>query len=428
MILKLNIAVLGLVCASLSAQNMGADKTLHELDDLLIQKNLDLIALKYNVQMADAQKVQAKLFDNPTINTEWSVWNPKYKFFHMRRNDKARPYEGAPDEGQFAISIQQSIKWLGKRQSAVNLAESQRNMSLAQYEMVAKDLKYLLHQSFYTAYFKQQALEKADKHLSGVVKIIAAYQEQYKKGNITLKELMRLKTLYTNLNHDIIELKADVHEEKAKIKTLLISPESINPKPNAQELLIEKTSKLNLAKALQAAEEQNPDLKLADATIDMNQKQLIVQKKQNLPDITLGYNYDKNGSYTPHYNAITVGASIPIFNRNQGNIKLAEYQIEQSKALKNKAENQIKMNIEKAFDLLQIYENEIGVLDLKLEQEFDLLMTNLNENYMKRNISLIEFTDLIESYQQNILVVNQLYLQHKLALEDFYYATGYAKF
>ena len=425
---KINLLALVLSASFASAQSLGIDKNLQELDQMLIQNNLDLIAVKYNVQMADAQKVQAKLFDNPTINTEWSFWNSKYKFLHMRRDDKARPYEGAADEGQFAISIQQSIKWLGKRQSAINLAESQRNMSLAQYEVVAKDLKYLLHQSFYTAYFKQQALEKAEKHLLGVSKIIAAYQEQYKKGNITLKELMRLKTLYTNLNHDIIELKADVHEEKAKIKSMLVSPQSINPKPSSSELSIEKTSQLQLAKALQVAEEQNPDLKLANAGIEFNQKQLIVQKKQNLPDIVLGYNYDKNGSYTPHYNAITIGASIPIFNRNQGNIKLAEYQIEQSKTLKNKAENQLKMNIEKAFDLLQIYEKEITVLDLKLEQEFDLLMTNLNENYMKRNISLIEFTDLIESYQQNILVVNQLYLQHKLALEDFYYATGYAKF
>lgn len=390
--------------------------TLADADDLLIKNNLSLLAARYEVDMAEANKIQARLFDNPDISFQVPAYSKDKGWFDLN--------------GDYELTLQQTIKIAGKKKSGVNLAESQKQLANWQYELLVKQLIYAVHNSYFTIYYLQQSINKTSVEIEKIKTIIEALQVQYKKGNVTLNEVIRMTATYNSLSSDVLELQNTISGEQNNLRTLLlIKPEyELTPTPTTTELNKYSLQLINLNDAIDKSMAQHPEIKIAEAEIYMNQMQLKYEKKQVIPDLQLGIGFSKNGEYVKNETLANIGFSIPIFNRNQGNIKNAEYKIKQSEIEKKNQENIISNQIKLSFEKIKALENRYSHLDPEFEKQFDFLMTSVSDNYMKRNLSLLEFTDLIETYHEQIIQLNNLKLQKLLAYEELNYNTGYAIF
>ena len=72
------------------AQKDTVNLTLKSAELLLFERNLTLIAEKYNIDIAEAQIQQAKLFENPTILLEQNIYNRlNNKYFDVGKNGEA---------------------------------------------------------------------------------------------------------------------------------------------------------------------------------------------------------------------------------------------------------------------------------------------------------------------------------------------------
>lgn len=390
--------------------------TLADADDLLIKNNLSLLAARYEVDMAEANKIQARLFDNPDISFQVPAYSKDKGWFDLN--------------GDYELTLQQAIKIAGKKKSGVNLAESQKQLANWQYELLVKQLIYAVHNSYFTIYYLQQSINKTSVEIEKIKTIIDALQVQYKKGNVTLNEVIRMTATYNSLSSDVLELQNTISGEQNNLRTLLlIKPEyELTPTPSTTELNKYSLQLINLNDAIDKSMAQHPEIKIAEAEIYMNQMQLKYEKKQVIPDLQIGIGFSKNGEYVKNETLANIGFSIPIFNRNQGNIKNAEYKIKQSEIEKKNQENIISNQIKLSFEKIKVLENRYSHLDPEFEKQFDFLMTSVSDNYMKRNLSLLEFTDLIETYHEQIIQLNNLKLQKLLAYEELNYNTGYAIF
>lgn len=390
--------------------------TLADADDLLIKNNLSLLAARYEVDMAEANKIQARLFDNPDISFQVPAYSKDKGWFDLN--------------GDYELTLQQAIKIAGKKKSGVNLAESQKKLANWQYELLVKQLIYAVHNSYFTIYYLQQSINKTSVEIEKIKTIIDALQVQYKKGNVTLNEVIRMTATYNSLSSDVLELQNTISGEQNNLRTLLlINPEyELIPTPSTTELNKYSLQLINLNDAIDKSMAQHPEIKIAEAKIYMNQMQLKYEKKQVIPDLQIGIGFSKNGEYVKNETLANIGFSIPIFNRNQGNIKNAEYKIKQSEIEKKNQENIISNQIKLSIEKIKALENRYSHLDPEFEKQFDFLMTSVSDNYMKRNLSLLEFTDLIETYHEQIIQLNNLKLQKLLAYEELNYNTGYAIF
>lgn len=84
--------------------------SLQDAEERFSTCNLNLIAERYNIDMAEAELIQAKLFDNPVISLEQNVYNRlNGKYFDMGR------------EGEAAIEIEQLIQIAGQRNNRIRL-------------------------------------------------------------------------------------------------------------------------------------------------------------------------------------------------------------------------------------------------------------------------------------------------------------------
>ena len=64
-----------LLAGKMCAQQVAGTLTLKEAEQRFLERNLSLIAERYNIDMAQAQVLQAKLFENPVISLEQNVYN-----------------------------------------------------------------------------------------------------------------------------------------------------------------------------------------------------------------------------------------------------------------------------------------------------------------------------------------------------------------
>ena len=122
----------------------------------------------------------------------------------------------------------------------------------------------------------------------------------------------------------------------------------------------------------------------------------------------------------------TTGGSVtlPVFNRNQGNIRSAKAIIDMNSATQKSTEATVQENVsrslQKAFDQDKLFR----AIDPGFYGDFERLMHEVLINYQKRNLSLLDFLDFYDSYKQNILQSNSIRYNRVSAFEDLNYYTG----
>jgi cobalt-zinc-cadmium efflux system outer membrane protein len=152
--------------------------------------------------------------------------------------------------------------------------------------------------------------------------------------------------------------------------------------------------------------------------------QYSLERKNGIPNLTAGGVYDQSGSYVNNYSALTLGFQIPLFNRNQGRIQEAKIGIAQSKVLLESKQQEVTREVESAWRIFQLLDAQYKAVGGDFEEQLDQLSRGLVSNYSKNNISLLEFTDMFESYNSSIIQLNQLKADLTKSYEELNYAVG----
>jgi cobalt-zinc-cadmium efflux system outer membrane protein len=163
-----------------------------------------------------------------------------------------------------------------------------------------------------------------------------------------------------------------------------------------------------LTDLITTAEENRYDIKMQKADIKFAHTNLALQKSYRVPDLTLGYSYDRGGSYTYNYSALTLQTTLPMFNRNQGNIKIADYQIKASEKALDQVHLVLNNDVIIAFTQASKMEALYQSVDKEFVHAFNTLIQGVIEGYEKKTISLVEFMDFFDSYKQNVVQYNTL--------------------
>ncbi len=133
---------------------------------------------------------------------------------------------------------------------------------------------------------------------------------------------------------------------------------------------------------------------------------------------------DRIGNFIRDYFAVGVSLSVPIFNRNQGNIKAARFSIQQAGVQQEDAANRADMELYTAYASLEKAVQLYQSTNMDLERNFEKLITGVNENFSKRNISLLEFIDYYDSYKETCIQLHEIKKDVFLAIENLNTTVG----
>ena len=396
------------------AQKVAGTLTLKEAEQRFLERNLSLIAERYNIDMAQAQVLQAKLFENPVISLEQNVYN--------RLNGK---YFDFGKEGEAVVEIEQVIHLAGQRNKQVRLEKINKEIAEYQFEEVMRTLRQELNEKFVEVYFLSKSIAIYEKEVNSLQVLLGGMKIQQEKGNISLMEISRLESMLFSLRKEKNERENDLLTTRGELNLLLNLPEDTQVQLSLDEEVLQQLDLSQLSFAdLKAIINERPDQKIARSTVNASRANLKLQKSMAFPEFSVKGNYDRVGNFINDYFAIGVSLSVPIFNRNQGNIKAARFSIQQAGVQQEYAANRADMELFTAYTSLEKATQLYQSTNMDLERNFEKLITGVNENFTRKNISLLEFIDYYDSYKETCIQLYEIKKNVFLAMENLNTVVG----
>lgn len=387
--------------------------SLRQADSLFLTNNLQLLSERFRIDAAQAAVIQARLWDNPTLSTEWNIYNP----------DKRRVLDVGKG-GQKIIAIEQLLLTAGKRSKQVALTLENARMTEYEFMDLLRVLKFELRNHFFDVYFLQNTLSRYEIQIRTLQNTVGAFEKQYEKNNVSLREMLRLKALLFQLNNDKTEILFELAEKQKALKTILHLEKPLSPIVSPEELTRYQLRSEDAASLSDLALQNRGDLKVVSSLARQAELNYNLQKSLAVPDLRLGAVYDQSGSYVNHYTGLTLSADLPFFNKNQGNIKVAKRMIEYQKGILTQKEQLIKNEVTAALQKVKYVENMVQSVDVRFTEQLELLNRGVVENFQKGNLTLLEFIDLIETYSESIKELNRLKSDRVEAYEELNFMVG----
>jgi cobalt-zinc-cadmium efflux system outer membrane protein len=373
--------------------------TLPEAEAAFLGTNFALLAERFNIPAAQAEVIQARLFDNPTISLERNLFNP----------NNGRFFEHNEERFQVVGGIEQLVQLGGKRRKAIAYARTGVEIAELQFTDLVRTLRYELRENFVTLYYRQQTQAMYARQIAALQRTLAITQAQYQRGNVPLKEVVRLKSQLFELESELKDLRNEIAEDQSELNLLLGSrqPRYLRPTLPASAPASLSLGALPLGQALETARTNRPDLRASAATVRQQNQNVSLQKSLAVPDLTLGTFYDHNGAVGLHYTGLTVGMPLPVFNRNQGNIRLAEAQHQGSQQALNQQEASVVNEVTEAYRKAQEAERLAEAFPADYFTDADRLLDGVLRSYQRKAITLLEFLDFLDSYKTGVIQFNQ---------------------
>lgn len=391
--------------------------SLQDAEKIFLQKNLLLLAARYNIDAGEALISQAKLWDNPVLVTDQNVYT-HHKWFTHGKNELT----GEPD-GQFFVQIQQLIRTAGKRGKLINLATTTANLSRLQLMDLLRNLRYQLRSDFYSIAELDGNHQLFTRQMEQLNILLAGMERQLQAGNIAQKEFLRVQALIVALRQDMAENEKQLNDVEAELRTLLGDSTQAFIQPLVMDTGMDSTI-LPMDSLINQARQHNPLYLLQKEQLRFQQQNLVYQKSLRVPDVLLGPEYDHNSNYTPYYVGLGISLPLPLWNRNQGNIKSAGFSIKQEETNLLETDLQLRNRVQNAYHKLMMIRHQSSQMQQEFYNKYEILLKNMMESYTQRQIGLVEFIDFFDAYKESQLKLHLQQLNLQLAKQELNFETG----
>jgi cobalt-zinc-cadmium efflux system outer membrane protein len=394
---------------------------------VFLKENLLLIAEKLEIPKAEAMVLQAKLWPNPTVSLdEFNLWATQKQLGVF--GDELQGFNNGNfgRNQQISFSIEQLILTAGKRKKLMALEQVNVEKSKQYFEDLLRHLKIEFRQQLTQLQYLQFNRNIYQNQIISIRQLTQTYQKQVELGNIPKGEYIRLKALELEFSKQINELNKDINEAQKELKLLMRLPENIQLVITDDEYVknTESFKLLSLNTLLDSAKSNRPDLKIAELDQSYFGKLYAYERAQRTPNFTLKGGYDRGGNFMYNFVGFGITMDLPIFNRNQGNIRHASFGIEQSKIRYEQQALNVTNEIALAWQNLNASIQFFESIEPDYEKSLDDLLNAYTKNFTNRNMGLLEYLDFLDAYLENKKIILEAEKEVNDKAEELNFSVG----
>ncbi|MCL1921916.1 MAG: TolC family protein [Kiritimatiellaeota bacterium] len=387
-----------------------------EIERMFLTQNLELLAERYSVGIAEAQIAQAKVWDNPELTvSDANAWAP-------------RKYKDDLEHGAvtFSLELSQIIQTAGKRSKLVAMHRVEKEMAIKQFEDLLRCLKFELRKTLQELIHleaRREVLKAQEKVLGDLIEV---YERQVERGNLPRSELVRLQAALFEIEGELNEASAEQCEGETALRVLLSLPPptdvEIVPPEAAAYPVVDACALTDLLATMLA---HRPDVNLSERQVEYFTKAVAREKAMRYPDVTVGLSYNRIDGLYPNFFGLSVSVPLPIFDRNKGGIREAEQSRTQSMML---AQHQRRIAENEVSHALGCYRRALAfygrAMQNPLVKDLDGMLDVYVKNLLNRNISIVEYMDFMEVYKDTRQSVLEARKSLALEFEELQFAVG----
>ena len=379
-----------------------------------VNMNLTLLINQYNVQIAQANYLQTKLWYNPNLTYGQTLYNQSNKLF----------FSSDYPDGQVdhTFQLQQLLTIGGRHSATAKLAKVGVTQSEFQLADLLRSLKYQLYTDISDLYNNQSLVSMYVDEEGKIAHLVESTNAQYKLGNASGNDVIRLEAQLQDIVAQEITCRQAISTDEQDLGILLVYPG--NTYVVVKDLGIPTGTIPPYLSILDSAKNNRPDLKLAYAGVKYSEQNLKLQHSTAVPDLSLGIDNIGAGSVIPNYWGITASMDLPFFNRNQWNTKAANEEKKQAELNDSLALYSVMNQVTASFTNLYRINHQYAQIDSHYESDLDEMMDNAVKNYDKRYINLLDLLSQISTYIDGKTNLINMKVQYFNAIHSINYTTG----
>ncbi|MBS0298629.1 MAG: TolC family protein [Proteobacteria bacterium] len=381
------------------------DLTLRDAVNLALLRNPELAAFSKEIRALEGLTLQAGLLKNPELSLNVENAGNVQKLTGDINSSHAVAQEVVQQLS--TIRIYQLIELGGKRAARVNAALLGEELAAKDYEIKRIDIVFRVANVFTEVLAAQERLRLAEETKQVAQNVVSTVSGRVQGGKVAPIEETRVKVGLSTTRIELEQAQRDLTGARKRLALLWNSSspqfgkalgnlEAQIPPPDFQML---EEHVLNNPMALRAMK-----------NIEQRKALLEVEQTRRIPNLTVNagaVHHAQLGGTT-----IVAGLQIPlpIFDRNQGNLKDAHHRLDKAVDEQMATELRLKTEIAQSYETMSAVWNEINILRDEILPGARSAFNVMRRGYELGKFGLLELLDA-----QRVLFQNQLLYVRALA-------------
>jgi cobalt-zinc-cadmium efflux system outer membrane protein len=375
-----------LPATGLRAQSQAArpdQVTLPQAVQEAVESNLSLLAERYNVSVADARIVTARLRPNPVL----SLGVDYLDFLGQFSPDK----NVGPSEWNVRTDF--ILERGGKRERRIEVAQGQREVAQLLLLNTTRNLVLDVDNAFVDVQQAKDNLALARENQKVFESIVAINTDRVRAGDLAKVELVRTQVAAIQFQSAVRQAEAKLRVASNRLQSLMAR---LVPSPTFDVVgeLRRDREPVVLENVTTQALEFRPDLQALQRDQARSQAELRSQIAQGKVDFTLGSEFHRtfyNGSSDAL--GFFFQAPLPVFNRNQGEIERARQEQQQILMRIRAAEADIRNEVRNAWVQYSTSRDLLDTIERSLLDQARDVRDTMEYSYRRGEASFVEFLD-----------------------------------
>jgi cobalt-zinc-cadmium efflux system outer membrane protein len=383
--------------------------TLANAVEIFMQQNLQLVAARYDIDTAEAEKLTARLRPNPQ--------------FSLGISDLPVNLSGPLIKEQtYDYTISQTFEMGGKRNKRIDVANKNADVARGQFETTVWQLTNDLKRKFYTVLLNRALLDLARENQKTFAETIKDTSELVKAGEIAGLDLKRLEVEKLKFDTDLANSERD-YEVALRDLRVALGGDYRTMDIDVAGVLDYQPYDFSLADLREKSLAARPDLKAAKLAQRAADASIRLQDAQHIPDLNLGAGVEQVPSGTNTF-IFGLGITLPISDRNQGERAKARIDKQRAQNQEYLITNQVLSEVDKALVAYEMQKRRVELYRTGVLTKVDDI-EKLTEFALKAGeSSTLDLLDAIRTRRDTLSNYYQTLFDYEMSLLDLELATA----
>jgi outer membrane protein, heavy metal efflux system len=383
--------------------------TISDAVSIFLQQNFQLIAARYDIDTAEAEKLTARLRPNPAVSVG---------------------FEGVPlsfrgnllTEQQYTYSISQTFELGGKRGKRISVANANADVARAEFQTVLWQLTNDLKRKFYAVILAKSLLDLANQNEATFEEVVKHTSELVQAGEVSGLDLTRLEVEKLKFDTDLADAQRD-YEVALRDLRVTLGGDYRTMEIDAVGSLDPQSYDFTFPDLRDKALAARPDLKAAKLAEDAADQSIRLQDAQRVPDLDLtgGVIQVPGGGSNYTYG---VGITLPVHDRNQGERAKARIEKEKAQNQQRLVTNQILGDVDKALVAFQLQKRRVDLYRTGVLTKVNNIQDLTEYSLKAGESSVLDLLDAIRTRRETLAGFYQTLFDYESALLDLELATA----
>lgn len=376
---------------------------------IFLQQNLQLVAARYDVDLADAEKLTARLRPNPQLT--------------VGSSDLPLDFTGNLIKQQtYSYGISETFELGGKRSKRIAEANANSEVARAEFQTVVWQLTNDLKKKFYAVILAESLLRLTKDNQKTFEEVLKHTTELNQFGEISGLDLRRLEVEKLKFDTDVANSERD-YELAVRDLRFALGGDYRATEIEATGTFDYQPYQFSLDDLRDKSLAARPDLKAAKVSELAADATIRLQDAQRIPDLNLGAGISQAplGTNSLFFSA---GINLPWFDRNQGERAKARIQKQKAQTQQQFLANQVLSDVDKALVAFNIQKRRVELYRSGVLAKVDEIQ-NLTEYSLKAGeSSILELLDAMRTRRETLAGYYQTLFDYQMALLDLELATA----